>query len=451
MVQTSGRIDRRRRATDRAGARRRRILLYGAAAVTIAAVVIGALLVGRTVAHDEAFRNAGKLTTELADQVGPLITDAANGDPTQSANLNRIIADRKHAGFLKLVTIWGADGGVIYSDDARQIGRRLTPPDEVTLAITEGTVSADFAVQPEVDQGSLDVNVDGPGFVEVYVPLALPNGTRVAFEAYYDYPQAAADADQLFRQFLPLVLGLLLLLIIQLPIAVLVRRIRRRRAERLGLPENIFSGTGKERIQVAANLHDGPIQDIAGVGYALGAVALSVPEHGQPMMRQAQQSLQRAQQSLRRLMVDLYPLDLTAAQLPAAITSLAGPLRQHGIDVLTTFEPLPALPDDLVHALYQGAHEALANVAEHAHATHVDVDLSMDADRPGVPFVRLRIADDGVGFDAYNTAAQTDGRGGLRVLGHRLTELGGSLTLVTRPGHGTTLRIELPSAGDHSA
>ena len=120
MVQTSGRIDRQRRATNRRGARRRRILLYGAAAVTIAAVVIGALLVGRTVAHDEAFRNAGKLTTELADQVGPLITDAANGDPTQRANLNRIIADRKHAGFLKLVTIWGADGGVIYSDDARQ-------------------------------------------------------------------------------------------------------------------------------------------------------------------------------------------------------------------------------------------------------------------------------------------------------------------------------------------
>jgi signal transduction histidine kinase len=404
------------------------------------------LLVGRTVARDEAFRNAGKLTTELADQVGPLITDAANGDPTQSANLNRIIADRKHAGFLKLVTIWGADGEVIYSDDARQVGRRLTPPDEVTLAITEGTVSADFAVQPEVDEGSVDVDLDGPGFVEVYVPLALPNGTRVAFEAYYDYPQAAADADQLFRQFLPLVLGLLLLLIIQLPIAALVRRIRRRRAERLRLPEPAFSGTGKDRIQVAANLHDGPIQDIAGVGYALGAVAMSVPEQGQPMMRQAQQSLQRAQQSLRRLMVDLYPLDLTAAGLPAAISSLAGPLRQHGIDVRTTFEPLP---DDQVHALYQGAHESLANVAEHAHATHVDIDLFMDNERPGLPFIQLRVADDGIGFDPTNPDAS--GRDGLRVLEHRLVELGGSLTVQARPGNGTTVRIELPDTGEHRA
>jgi signal transduction histidine kinase len=373
-----------------------------------------------------------------------MITDAANGDPTQSANLNRIIADRKQAGFLKLVTIWGADGNVIYSDDARQIGRHLTPPDEVTLAITEGTVSADFAVQPEVDEGSLDVDLNGPGFVEVYVPLALPNGTRVAFEAYYDYPQAAADADQLFRQFLPLVLGLLLLLIIQLPIAEVVRRIRRRRAQRLGLPEAGFSGTGKERIQVAANLHDGPIQDIAGVGYALGAVAMSVPEHGQPMMRQAQQSLQRAQRSLRRLMIDLYPLDLSTDRLPDAITSLAGPLRQHGIDVRTTFTPLPALSDDTVHALYQAAHEALANVAEHAHASRVDVELSCDRDRGGRAVVLLRIADDGVGFDRAEIHPAADGQHGLGVLEHRLTELGGRLNVHAQPGLGTTLCIELP-------
>src|SRR6476620_11730719 len=145
-------------------------------------------------------------------------------------------------------------------------------------------------------------------------------GTRVAFEAYYDSPRAAADADRLFRQFLPLVLALLLLLIIQLPVAALVRQVRRHRAERRGLADAPFAGTGKDRIQVAANLHDGPIQDIAGVGYALGAVALSVPEQGQPMMRQAQQSLQRAQQALRRLMVDLYPLDLSCATLPAAIS-----------------------------------------------------------------------------------------------------------------------------------
>ena len=189
-------------------------------------------------------------------------------------------------------------------------------------------------MQPEVSNVKYDEN--GPGFVEVYVPLDIPNGHRVAFEAYYDYSRAAADADQLFGQFLPLVLVLLVLMIIQLPIACLVRRVRRRRAARRGILDPALSGTGKDRIQAAANLHDGPIQDIAGVGYALGALGLSVPAEGRPLMDQAQQSLQRAQRSLRRLMLDLYPLDLTAGRLPEAITSLAGPLRQHGIDVRTT-------------------------------------------------------------------------------------------------------------------
>ena len=417
-------------------------MLYGAAAIAVVVVVTGALLTGRALAHSEAFRNAERMTTELANQVSVLIPGAASGDPSSLADLDRAIADRKLAGLLKIVTIWGVDGRVIYADDAKQIGRRLPPPPEVTLAIGEGTESAEFESQPEVTEQSFDQT--GPGFVEVYVPLPLPDGTRVAFEAYYDYPSVSADADQLFRQFLPLLLGLLLLLIVQLPIAALVRRLRRRQAQRRGLSESAFSGTGKERIQVAANLHDGPIQDIAGVGYALGAVAMSVPEQGQPMMRQAQQSLQRAQRSLRRLMIDLYPLDLSADLLPDAITSLAGPLRQHGIDVRTTFAPLPVLPDDTVYALYQAAHEALANVAEHAHASRVDVELSADREAAGPAVVMMRIADNGIGFDPAQIKPNADGQHGLGVLEHRLTELGGRLNLHTQPGAGTTMCIELP-------
>ena len=102
-----------------------------------------------------------------------------------------------------------------------------------------------------------------------------------------------------------------------------------------------------------------------------------------------------------------------------------------------------------MHALYQGAHEALANVAEHAHATRVDIDLTMDNERPGVPFVQLRIIDNGIGFDPDRANPETDGADGLRVLDHRLTELGGSLIVTAQPGQGTTVRIELPDTGEH--
>jgi signal transduction histidine kinase len=117
--------------------------------------------------------------------------------------------------------------------------------------------------------------------------------------------------------------------------------------------------------------------------------------------------------------------------------------------VRTTFAPLPPLGQDLVHALYQGAHEALANVAEHAHATRVDVDLAMDNERPGVAFAQLRITDNGIGFDSDRGGPETDGPDGLRVLDHRLTEMGGSLTVASQPGQGTTVRIELPDTGEN--
>ena len=73
---------------------------------------------------------------------------------------------------------------------------------------------------------------------------------------------------------------LLVLMLIQVPIAAsLARRIRRQDADRSALLERNLSVSEKERVRVAADLHDGPIQELAGVGYALGAVASSVPEH----------------------------------------------------------------------------------------------------------------------------------------------------------------------------
>jgi len=427
-------------------ASRGRIILYGSGLVAVVAVVVGALIAGRTVARNDAFRDAGRMTSELAVQVGPLLAGGGNADAVRFAELNRTIDIRKSDGFLKKVNIWDVTGRVIDADDASQIGRLLEPPPEAVLAIADGAVSSEFEAEPEASDLSFDGS--GPGFVEVYVPLDRPDQPRLAFEAYYDFPRADAAADQLFGQFLPLVLLLLVLMIIQLPVAALIRRARLRRDLRRTGPEPPRENSGKDRIRVAADLHDGPIQDIAGVGYALGAVALSVPEQGQPLMHQAQESLQRALGSLRRMMVDVYPMDLTTDGLPGAIANLAVPLGQHGVNVRTNFEPLPPLTDDIVSTLYRSAHEGLANVAEHAHASRLDIDLWSHRDPPGGPSrVRLQLTDDGIGFDPIRSQAYGDGHHGLRQLENRLNALGGSLTLTTGPRRGTTLRIELPVGG----
>ena len=223
----------------------------------------------------------------------------------------------------------------------------------------------------------------GPGFVEVYVPLDAPGLPRLAFEAYYDYARVNQAANSLLLQLVPLVLApLLVLQLIQSPIpASLARRVRRHEAERSVLLERTLSVSDRERVRVAADLHDGPIQDLAGVTYVLDAVSPSVLDVHRPLMRDAQNTVTHAINSLRRLMVDLYPPDLSAEQLPGTISNLAEPLRERGIEVTVKVEPMAGLDNETVTTLYRVAREALANVVAHAHASRVNICLGEVDDR----------------------------------------------------------------------
>ena len=271
--------------------------------------------------------------------------------------------------------------------------------------------------------------------------------SHLAFEAYYDYGRVSQTAGALTRQLLPLVLvPLVLMQVIQVPIAgSLARRVRRHEAERRRLLERHLAVSERERIRLAADLHDGPIQDLAGVGYALGAIAPTVPTPQHRLMGTVQDTVYRATESLRRMMVDLYPPDLQAGQLHRTIDDLAEPLRDRGIAVDVLAEPLPDLDGECVAALYRVAREALANVLEHAHATRVTVALSMAAigDGPDVA-VRLAITDDGIGLDPARLDRRADGHLGLRLLTARVADLGGSLTVGSGPDGGTVVAAVLP-------
>jgi signal transduction histidine kinase len=89
------------------------------------------------------------------------------------------------------------------------------------------------------------------------------------------------------------------------------------------------------------------------------------------------------------------------------------------------------------HALLRVAQEAMANAARHADATTVRLEL-----RAVAGGAVLEVADDGRGFDTSHAVAPTGGVG-LRLMRERIAELGGELTLNSRPGSGTTLRAVL--------
>ena len=103
--------------------------------------------------------------------------------------------------------------------------------------------------------------------------METPSGKPLLFEAYYRYGLVSSNGSQLWRSFAPIALGALIALeLVQIPLAYsLARRLRQRSAERELLLHQALEASDVERRHIASDLHDGVVQDLAGVAYALSA------------------------------------------------------------------------------------------------------------------------------------------------------------------------------------
>jgi signal transduction histidine kinase len=199
-----------------------------------------------------------------------------------------------------------------------------------------------------------------------------------------------------------------------------------------------MTASERERRTLAADVHDGPVQDLAGISYALSALRSSVPADRQDTVDRLVGAVRNALQSLRRLMTDIYPPDLSGPGLVGAIEDLVEPLRAQGVTVSLDVEPPPELSPEAAAVIYRTAKEALLNVANHAEAQHAWVSLEQTLTARG-PAVRLEIADDGVGFPDTGTDRRREGHVGLRVLMDRVADLGGTVELGNRLDGGAVL------------
>jgi len=314
-----------------------------------------------------------------------------------------------------------------------------TPPAVFESPVTPAPADAPIPAQP------VELDYAGTVIPKKADPLVLGAARPIPVIARPTQDIAALDRSWRGR-----VYWLLVLMMIQVPIAAsLARRVRRQDDDRSALLERNLSVSEKERVRVAADLHVGPIQELAGVGYALGAVASSVPDNKQPLMRDIQSTVLHAIESLRELMVDLYPPDLSVGQLPNTLENLAAPLQVKGIDIDISVAELPALDNDVVTTIYRVAHEALANVAEHADASRVSIRLGLNGTTgpARTKTVHLEVADDGVGFDPARLDRRSEGHLGLRLLKTRVEDLGGTLTLTGGKQGGTVVGATLPVGG----
>jgi signal transduction histidine kinase len=244
----------------------------------------------------------------------------------------------------------------------------------------------------------------------------------------------------------PLAIGALVALqLVQVPIAVsLGRRLRREEVERRQLIERNVRAAERERQAIAADVHDGPVQELAGVSYALGGLRARLPETYRSTVDWLLGAHQAAVASLRSLMVDIHPPDLSGEGLGSAFEDLAGRLRERGLTVhVTQDHPLPPISSTAAALLYRSGREGLANVARHSGASTAWVRLE-GVQGNGPSALRLTIADDGVGFPAGGSVRAADGHLGLRLVRDRITGHGGSVALEDRPGGGAVLDIVLP-------
>ena len=201
------------------------------------------------------------------------------------------------------------------------------------------------------------------------------------------------------------------------------------------------AGMMEERQRLARDIHDTLTQGFASIVMLLEAASASL-EGDARSRRHVGRALETARENLaesRRLVRAMRPAVLTDASLTEALERLGAQLRDDtGIGVETVVTGAPrSLHPEVETALLRIAQEALANVRHHANASAVTMTLSYMDD----PVV-LDVQDDGIGF------AQTPGDSGvgLAAMRERAAALGGTLTVESAPGEGTTVVAEIPAA-----
>ena len=214
------------------------------------------------------------------------------------------------------------------------------------------------------------------------------------------------------------------------------------------------AGALAERQRLAREIHDTLAQGFASIVTlyeAARAEVASRPEAASAYLDMVGRTARASLEEARRVVWALRPEALERSTLADALGELAERFRsESGIDTRSTVNGEPhRLEPEAEATLLRVAQEALTNVRKHAEATKVALTLTYLDDS-----VRLDLRDDGAGFDAERTGGDRNGwkTGGFGLTGmrERLEQHGGTLTIESRPGKGTTIVAALPAAPDLS-
>lgn len=395
--------------------------------------------------RSEAIRDAREVTQVVANGVvQPAMSNGlVDGDKAEVARFDEIIKTRVLTEPVVRVKIWAPDGSIVYSDQQELIGQRFPLDDEELDALRAGHVQADIS---DLSKPENRFDRKFNKLLEVYLPVWTPDRRVYLFESYQRYDALESAAHRRWTGTIPaLVVALVVLALVQLPLAAsLFARVRQSESERAELLRRALDASDAERRRIGRDLHDGLVQRLAGTSMGLAGLASRLDEaqhhRESAIARMAADELRRSVGEVRSVLVDLYPANLHAEGLGAALADLVGPLGRQGFTVDLRGDLGVRLPKEQELVCYRAAQEAIRNAVNHAGASSLEVALERQGNR-----CRVTVADDGRGFDA--AAAETaagNGHFGLRMLRDLAAEVGGSVSVESTQGRGTTVVVEVP-------
>ncbi len=212
----------------------------------------------------------------------------------------------------------------------------------------------------------------------------------------------------------------------------------------LDLKQHLQRNIEMERLRLAQDLHDVPLQQLYAVIYKLEELRNRALPANVPVIEDAIFEIQTTLTTLRATASELRPPALSRFGLEKAIRSYMADFHEKYPDVHIEYALAhdgQSLPEAVRLVLFRVLQEAIANIARHAHATGIDIRFSFDAEE-----ARLEVRDNGQGFSVPGSWLRMvhAGHYGLAGMAERVSAAGGALDIESAPGSSTTIRVVVP-------
>jgi signal transduction histidine kinase len=223
--------------------------------------------------------------------------------------------------------------------------------------------------------------------------------------------------------------------------AQLYRELREERDRLVAVEEDV-------RKNLARNLHDGPTQIVAAIMMNLEFIRVLLqraPDKVDDELDELTKLADRAMRQLRTMLFDLRPIILEAKGLIPALEAYAEKLtgtESFAVYLIANGE-VPRLNKQAESAIFAVVQEAINNAKKHAHADHIQIAVRCSDDT-----LDVCVRDDGAGFDVSAVTGNYESRGSLGVLNmyERAEMIGGTFSMDSAVGEGTTVRLVAPLA-----